>query len=152
MIGLLIFYRCCTKAYILQVLHQNFPKNRGRVMNYQNYPKIKCGDQLPKLPQKQEDYKVPNFLTSVSIYVKDYSYICVDPEALKATLRRLDRLAGKKMVFCTMIIFKYCTQSFLYFKFKLTSWGGHDQLQRNLLNSSNILQHSSFWEETGYGT
>ena len=31
-------------------------------------------------------------------FYQDYSYICADPEALKATLRRLDRLAGKKMV------------------------------------------------------
>jgi len=34
----------------------------------------------------------------VSYILQDYSYICADPEALKATLRRLDRLAGKKMV------------------------------------------------------
>ena len=35
----------------------------------------------------------PTFFSS-----QDYSYICADPEALKATLRRLDRLAGKKVV------------------------------------------------------
>merc|ERR1712032_214040 len=34
----------------------------------------------------------------VAYILQDYSYICADPEALKATLRRLDRLAGKKMV------------------------------------------------------
>jgi len=34
----------------------------------------------------------------VTYILQDYSYICADPEALKATLRRLDRLAGKKVV------------------------------------------------------
>ena len=46
MIGSLISCRCYTKTYILQVLHQNYLKNRGRVVNYLNYFKsrriIKC--------------------------------------------------------------------------------------------------------------
>ena len=64
----------------------------------ETYSKI---DEMHKNYLKAFPFDLDLFFSSQDysyIFFQDYSYICADPEALKATLRRLDRLAGKKVV------------------------------------------------------
>ena len=119
-------------TYILQV-HGNLLGNRWYAQ--------KLPESFSFLPWSvffsSQNYSSISFLlrtTPTFFSSQDYSYICADPEALKATLRRLDRLAGKKVVITNIFhCLVYLTKSQESFWFCFETLRGASNLFWNVM-------------------